>query len=187
MFFRRKDRPEDQPAGAPDLESAPDAGPPAPDPAAEALALALKRALADADNIRRRAALESDRARLAEREALLRAFLDVLDNFDRALLAIDADPAGERWRASIHGLRDQMAATLARFDAREVVALGVAFDPTVHEAIGLVEPTDACPPGTVATVVSGGWVLGDGAGGSRLLRPAQVLVATEPGDESVEE
>lgn len=154
-----------------------------PDPANEALALALKRALADVENIRRRAAQEADRARLAERESVLRAFLDVLDNFDRALIAIDADPAGEAWRASIHALRDQMAATMARFGAHEVTALGQPFDPALHEAIGLVEPTDDAGPGLVATVVSSGWVLDD-ASGPRLIRPASVLVAAEPDDEA---
>lgn len=171
MFFRRKDRTDSSPS---DIEGAPP-----PDAAADALAVALKRALADADNIRRRAAQEADRARLSEREALLRAFLDVLDTLDRALVAIDADPAGERWRASIHALRDQMVATLAGCGAREIAALGAAFDPALHEAIGLVEPDDSLPAGSVAAVVSTGWLLDDGAGGARLIRPAQVLVADQ--------
>lgn len=176
MFFRRKDRPDD---------SAPEGA--APEVAPDALAVALKRALADAENIRRRAVQEADRARLAEREVVLRAFLEVLDNLDRALAAIDADPAGEAWRASIRSLRDQMVTTLARFGAREAVALGAPFDPAHHEAIGLVEPSDDAPPGHVAAVVLSGWVLDDGAGGQRLIRPARVLVVAEPPDDRVDE
>jgi molecular chaperone GrpE len=54
---------------------------------------------------------------------------------------------------------------------QRIRALGVAFDPELHEAVQQL-PDDEHPPGTIVEVVEDGYVLGD-----RLLRPTRAIVA----------
>jgi molecular chaperone GrpE len=63
---------------------------------------------------------------------------------------------------------------LGKFGIQEVDAIGQAFDPTLHEAIGS-EETSEFEPGHVARVLKKAFKMHD-----RLIRPAQVIVAKEP-------
>jgi molecular chaperone GrpE len=73
----------------------------------------------------------------------------------------------------------QFGDTLSKLGVERVVTTGVAFDPSVHEAIQHLE-THEYPPGTVAHEVQAGYKLGD-----RLIRPALVVVAKAPSDRGV--
>jgi molecular chaperone GrpE len=64
--------------------------------------------------------------------------------------------------------------TLERFGVIEVDPEGEPFDPEYHEAISMM-PSANVEPGSVLTVVQKGYTLNE-----RLLRPARVIVATEP-------
>ncbi len=65
----------------------------------------------------------------------------------------------------------QFADTLKKYGVVEVPALGLPFDPNVHEAV-MREETESVAPGTVLEVFQKGYLLND-----RLLRPARVKVA----------
>ena len=141
------------------------------DPAAVAAELEdrWRRALADLDNLRKRYARELDRERSAERAMVAASWLPVLDNLERAL-----EHAGREADGLMEGLRsvrDQAVAVLAGLGYPRHAEVGVAFDPSRHEAVSVVDEADAAP-GTVVQVVRPGY--GDG---ERQLRPAAVAVA----------
>jgi molecular chaperone GrpE len=133
----------------------------------------FKRALADLDNYRKRAAREIERRVQEGREVLLRDFLEPIDSVERALRAVSED---DPCRPGLRAVLDQMEATLARHGTQRFGAPGEPFDPERHEAIG-VQATDGAPDRTVLDVARSGFVIGD-----RVLRPAQVIVARRPED-----
>jgi molecular chaperone GrpE len=135
---------------------------------AEAQDLRL-RALADADNARKRCADQIRRAQAEARAQVAREWLPVLDNLERALGHAQADP-----RVIIEGIqaiRQQALGVLARLGFSRRDDTGAMFDPTRHDAVASRSDPDAVP-GTVVEVVQPGY--GDG---DHQLRPAQVVVA----------
>jgi molecular chaperone GrpE len=133
-----------------------------------------KRALADLENYRKRSAREVERRVGEERERLLRDWLDVVDSVDRAL-AIEHDAAVSD---GLRAVMDQMQSVLARHGAQRLAPVGERFDPEQHEAVATHATADA-EAGTILDVARAGYRLGD-----RVLRPAQVVVATAAGGES---
>jgi molecular chaperone GrpE len=127
------------------------------------------RALADADNARKRCAAQVSRAEAAARAAAARQWLPVIDNLDLALTHATADPAAivEGIRAVRHQALDVLAGMgFPRRDDR-----GARFDPARHEAVAS-RPDPGVTADLVAEVVRPAYGEGD-----RQLRPAQVVVA----------
>lgn len=138
---------------------------------------ALLRKSADFDNLKKRT--EKDKAEYFK-FALADTFHDilgVLDNFERAL-AHRGDASSEDFQAGIDMIARQLRDSLRKYGLVEVPALGLPFDPNVHEAVVKEETADA-PPGTVLEVFQKGYMLNE-----RLLRPARVKVAGAPGREN---
>jgi molecular chaperone GrpE len=127
------------------------------------------RALADADNIRKRCATQVSRAAAETRAALAAEWLPVIDNLERALEHSQADP--DAIIEGVRTVRDQAVGILAELGFPRRDDVGAKFDPARHEAIGVQTDPDA-EPGTVLEVVGAGY--GDG---DHQLRPAQVVVA----------
>ena len=129
----------------------------------------LLRTAAEFDNFKKRAAKEREDAQKFGIERLLRDFLPVADNLERAL-----DHAEEHdLRQVIEGVKLVQKLhenTLAKHGVTGFSALGQPFDPTLHEAL-MQQESDA-PPGTVVSEMSRGYKLND-----RLVRPAAVVVA----------
>ena len=143
----------------------------AEDPAAVAAELEdrWRRALADLDNLRKRYARELERERSAERARVAASWLPVVDNLERAL-----EHAGAETDGLLEGLlsvRDQALAVLAGLGYPRHDEVGMAFDPSRHEAVSVVDDPDA-DPGTVVRVLRPGY--GDA---ERQLRPGAVAVA----------
>lgn len=120
-----------------------------------------KRALADLDNYRKRAARE----RAAERARIAAAWLPVLDNLERAVEHADSEPGAVL--DGVRAVRDQALDLLAQLGFPRQEDEGRPFDPTRHEAVATAPAPDA-PEGTVVRVVRPGY--GE-------LRPALVVVA----------
>jgi molecular chaperone GrpE len=137
----------------------------------------LLRALADTENIRRRAQRDrEDYVRYAS-EALLRDLIPVLDNLDRALGAAREGTA-PRLVEGVELIQREMLKVLERAGVSRYSALGTAFDPTRHEAIARVlDPRVA--PNTVVGETLPGYTLH-----SRVLRPAMVSVAAAPDEDA---
>jgi molecular chaperone GrpE len=128
------------------------------------------RAIADLDNYKKRAARERDDAAKFGQEKLLKDFLPMVDNFDRALEHAKTATDLEAVKAGLTMTRKLFEDTLARHGVKGFSALGAQFDPKLHEAIQTVESDQ--PPGTVVMEVVRGFTLHD-----RLMRPAMVAVA----------
>jgi len=137
---------------------------------------ALLRKTAEFDNLKRRAEKEkSDYFKFALSE-VFRDLLDVLDNFGRALqhLSNGDAAAGTDVHLGIEMISRQLGDVLKKFGLEEVPALGLPFDPNVHEAV-VREETAETSAGTVLEVLQKGYLLNN-----RLLRPAKVKVAAAP-------
>lgn len=135
----------------------------------------LLRALADAENTRRRAERGAEEVRKYAIADFARELLIVVDNLHRTIVAAESQgPVTPESAALIEGVRATLRVlmrTLERFGVRRIEALGVRFDPNVHEAIMEVDDPSQ-PPGTVTLVVEDGYTIND-----RLLRPARVVVS----------
>lgn len=167
------------PAEAPETGAADEAE---SDLAAENAALKdkLLRALAETENVRRRAERERSEAAQYGLAGFARDTLAVADNLRRALDHLPAEAreqADERLRGFVEGVEmteRELLNVLERHNIRTINPKGERFDPHFHQAMFEVEHGDA-PPGTVVEVVQAGYAVGD-----RLLRPAMVGVAKAP-------
>ena len=133
------------------------------------------RAVAELENVRRRAARDVESARRYGVEKLAQALLPVLDSLEAGLATAD--------QASAESLRDGKKATLRLLNSAleqsgitELDPHGEPFDPAQHEAMAMAPSQDA-EPGTVIEVFQKGYSIRD-----RLLRAARVVVAREPAE-----
>jgi molecular chaperone GrpE len=129
------------------------------------------RALAEADNIRKRAGRDVEHAHKFALERFGKELLGVKDTLEMGL-AVEGASVESLLEGSNATLK-LLASTLERFGIVEVDPAGEPFDPDFHEAISM-QPSDDVEPGSVVTVVQKGYTLN-----GRLLRPAMVIVAAE--------
>ncbi|MFZ5609429.1 MAG: nucleotide exchange factor GrpE [Pseudomonadota bacterium] len=138
----------------------------------------LLRAVAETENVRRRAERERADATTYAITGFARDLLNVADNLRRALEAVsEAQRADEGFATVLAGVEMTERELLASFDKhgiRKIVPKDEKFDHNFHQAMFEVE-TSAVAPGTVVEVMQPGYVLKD-----RLLRPAMVGVAKAP-------
>lgn len=162
------------PSDAPAASAAPGSGTDATE-ALQAENAALQdralRALADAENTRRRAERSLQDERQFAVTGLARELLPILDNLRRAIVASEQAPSqGASLIDGVRATERLLMGVLQRVGVQRVDALGAPFDPSRHEAMMEVDdPSNA--PGTVADVLEEGYVIHD-----RLLRPARVTV-----------
>ncbi len=138
----------------------------------------LLRALAEADNIRRRAQRDRDDYVKYATESLLRELIPVLDNMDRALESARATPGAGSVVTGVELIQRELLRVLERSGVTRYSAVGQPFDPTRHEAIARVVSTEAAPD-TVVTETAPGYLLN-----GRVLRPAMVAVAAAPDEDA---
>ena len=137
---------------------------------------AYMRAVAEAENVRRRAARErQDMQRYAAADPL-KEILGVADNLRRALDSVPQEERGAHDKVAtvlegVQATERQLLQALEKHGVRRVEALGTPFDHRFHEAMFEVEDPKN-PAGTVVQELAPGYVLHD-----RLLRPAMVGVA----------
>jgi molecular chaperone GrpE len=125
---------------------------------------------AEMDNYRKRQQRLARDQIQDERERLLAAFLDTVDNLERAL---QSPGDGQALRQGVQLTRREAIQFLGKEGVQQVEALGRAFDPAWHEAVATVGHQQAnVAPETVVQVVQPGYRLGE-----QLLRPAKVVVA----------
>jgi molecular chaperone GrpE len=133
----------------------------------------LLRALADLDNLRKRYGREAGRERAAERARVAAAWLPVVDGLDRAIKhgqKEEADRDGGLVEG-IRALRDQAVSILAGLGFPRYDDVGRRFDPSRHEAVGVVVHPEA-EPMTVLEAVRPGY-----GNEQEVLRPAAGVVA----------
>jgi molecular chaperone GrpE len=128
-----------------------------------------RRAQADFENYRKRAAREAAAAGERARGGLVRELLPVVDNLERAL-----GSAGEAERHLAEGValvHSELIAVLERNGIEQFDPAGEAFDPTFHEALS-TRSEEGAKPGMVLDVVEKGY-----RSNGQVLRPARVVVS----------
>ncbi|WP_089721878.1 nucleotide exchange factor GrpE [Candidatus Entotheonella palauensis] len=130
-----------------------------------------KRAAADLANYRRRAERELAQQRQREREAVLRDWLPVVDNLERALMNRDTATL-ESLLEGVQAVYRQATHVLGHYGVSRMQTVDTPFDPEQHEAIALAPGR---PEGVILDEVNPGYVMHE-----TTLRPAQVIVATTP-------
>ncbi len=131
----------------------------------------LLRTLADFDNFRKRSRKEASDSERRGRDDLLKEFLPVFDNLDRASAHAETATDVKALADGIALVMRQFADTLTKVGIERVPALGTPFDPAVHEAVQQLESSDF-EPGTIAAEVQAGY-----RSSEKLIRPALVVVA----------
>lgn len=127
-----------------------------------------QRALADFQNYKRRTDAEKADTYQMAVASIVRRYLPILDDLERALAA---RPDGQPWADGIELIYRKLLTILENEGVRRIEANGQAFDPNFHEAVSQ-ETADGMESGQVIAVVQNGYMLGD-----RVIRPAQVRVA----------
>lgn len=135
----------------------------------------LLRAVADAENGRRRAERDAAEGKLYAIDRFARDLLAVADNLGRAVLSAEPGPASAdpAFANLVEGVKMTEAAlndVLAKHGVRRVGVRGDKFDPNVHQAVSQA-PSDVAA-GCIADVLQPGYVLAD-----RTLRAAMVIVS----------
>ena len=138
----------------------------------------LLRARAEFDNYRKRTAREVDRIRKTAAESVIHDLLPVLDNLELALQHAEASsgPLGEGVRMVLR----QMLEILERNGLQAIDAVGLPFDPKVHEAVSRVESDDV-PNDHIAQEFQRGYTLG-----GQVIRPSKVVVSMGSNAESAQ-
>lgn len=136
----------------------------------------LLRALAETENVRRRAARDKDDAGKFAMAGFAREVLGVADNLHRAMEAItpeslEKDATLKTLVEGIQATERQLETAFEKQAIKKVWPLGDKFDSNLHQAMFEVPGTDK-PAGTVVQVLQAGYTLHE-----RLLRPAMVGVA----------
>jgi len=140
----------------------------------------LLRARADLQNVQRRAAAEKGEAIRFANAELMKLLLNVIDDFDRTVAAAETAKDSQSILNGVKLVHANFMKALRDFGLETIEAKGKKFDPTIHEAL-MQQPAKDAEPGTVLEQVAGGYKLRD-----RVLRPARVVVATAPAENSKE-
>jgi molecular chaperone GrpE len=128
----------------------------------------LARLQAEFENARKRAERERAEYRDFVTGSVVEQFLPVVDNFE---LALKSEGSAPQLRDGIKLIVKQMEEILEKMQVKAVPAVGEAFDPRIHEALGTVERDDL-PDHHVAEEIRRGYRIRE-----RLVRPALVRVA----------
>lgn len=143
----------------------------------------MMRALADAENTRRRAQKDKLDAGNFAISNFAKDLLDFSDNFGRALASIPEDIAetDDRVKSVVQGIQameKELLRTFEKHGIQKIEPLEEIFDPNFHEVMFEI-PGSGKPGGTILQVLEPGYLLKE-----RLLRPARVGVAADDGSGS---
>jgi molecular chaperone GrpE len=136
------------------------------------------RKAAELENFRKRVEKEKKDWTIASKSSVFLELLPIMDACERALNSFDGaeePPQGlEQYKEGVELLYRQLSKTLARLGVVPIESQGRKFDPNFHEALTRLE-TMEYEENTVISELTRGYMFQD-----RLLRPAQVVVATRP-------
>jgi len=135
----------------------------------------LLRSQADYENLKRRSARERFEEIKRAKKSVFLSFLEVLDNFERALTT--EDKSHSSFVQGIEMIHKQFVDVLSQNSVYEINAEGTPFNPHMHEAM-VQQPTNDFEENLVVQVFQKGYSFN-----GELLRPSQVSVATPVPDE----
>ncbi len=130
-----------------------------------------QRSRAEFANYKKRILREQAEIHQAARGEIIKLYLDIADDLERALDKKPDSGDGDIWAAGIEIIYQKLMNRLESEGIRPMDALGQEFDPNIHEAI-MKEESEEHESGQIIEVMQAGYWLGD-----KVLRPAQVRVA----------
>ncbi|PIE20743.1 MAG: nucleotide exchange factor GrpE [Neptuniibacter caesariensis] len=143
--------------------------------AANAEVLSLKdqmlRMQAEAQNVRRRAEQDVEKAHKFGVEKFANEMLPIIDSLERAIEAFGDDENLKPMREGVEMTMNMFLSGLAKFEMKQVNPKGEIFNPALHQAMSMIPVPDAAA-NTVVEVMQKGYTLH-----GRLVRPAMVIVA----------
>lgn len=128
------------------------------------------RAMAELDNVRRRAERDVTNAHRYGQEKLIHSLLPVIDSLEQALHLTDKNPEDAMREGLLLTLKLFLDA-LKKMDIEQIDPEGAIFNPQEHEAMSMQE-VPGVEPNTILTVFQKGYKLNE-----RVIRPARVIVA----------
>ena len=134
----------------------------------EALNVKYMRLMADFQNFKRRTEKEKSDIYAFANEKIVSELLNVIDNFERALLH---GAAGDSFAEGMNMIFKQLQGVLEKAGVKEIEALGLDFDPNFHNAV-MTEDSTEYESGKVTEVLQKGYTLN-----SKVIRPSMVKVA----------
>lgn len=129
----------------------------------------LLRTAAEYDNFRKRSAREQDSAFGNGVSHAVNQILGILDTLE---MAADAPTTDEAYKKGVILTLDKAAEALKKLNIEEIPALGLEFDPQVHNAVMQQPAEEGQESGTVVQVFQKGYKMGD-----KVVRHATVVVA----------
>jgi len=132
----------------------------------------LLRARAEIENLKRRQAIELEKAHKFALDGFVRELLQVRDSLELGHnAALDESADVEKLREGTELTLKLLTDVMGKFGVEQIGPQGEPFNPEYHQAITM-QPRDDVPPNTVVTVVQKGYLLN-----GRLVRPAMVIVS----------
>jgi molecular chaperone GrpE len=126
---------------------------------------------AELDNYRKRSRRELEDERRYANLPLLRDLLPVLDNLHRAIASAEKTPDAAGLLEGVKLVEKQIGSLLGKHHCNRIEALGLEFNPHLHEAI-TQQPSEEHPDNTILMETQTGYTLHD-----RVVRPSQVIVS----------
>ncbi len=136
----------------------------------------LLRTAADFDNYKKRMARNYEEMMRSATDSILHEFLDIVDNFERALQHATEDSGDGAFRQGARLILNQMKELLRKHNVEPIEAVGQPFNPDLHEALMQVD-SDEYEEGVVAVEINKGY-----RQGNRVLRHAKVGVSKGKSD-----
>ena len=130
-----------------------------------------QRSRAEFANYKKRILREQAQIHQAARGEVIKLYLDIADDLERALEKKPDDGDGDIWATGIEIIFQKLISRLESEGIRPMDALGQEFDPNIHEAI-MKEDSEEHESGQIIEVMQEGYWIGE-----KVLRPAQVRVA----------
>jgi molecular chaperone GrpE len=135
------------------------------------------RAMAELDNVRKRAQRDIESAQRFALERFAGELLGVRDSLELAAQSATTADA-QSLAAGQQATLQLLAKAFEKFSIQRLDPIGAAFDPSLHEAV-MVQETSSAPADSVLQVLQSGYQLN-----GRLLRPARVVVARAPQEDA---
>jgi len=129
-----------------------------------------QRSVAEFANYKKRVERDREQVQQALTGTIVKHYLEVIDDLERAFKTRPKDGEGAAWADGIELVYRKLLVILDSQDVKPMDALGQPFDPNRHEAIGHME-SSVYPSGHIAEVIQNGYLIGD-----RVLRPALVRI-----------
>lgn len=133
---------------------------------------ALQRTQAEFQNFRKRSMREGATQRESGTTEVLAKLIDVVDDFELAVVAVESNADPERVRKGVEMVYGKLIEALRSFGLEKIGQEGVPFDPELHDAVQQVDSDGAHDEPIVVEVLRPGYAVGE-----RVIRAAMVKVA----------